>query len=318
MTTAIAAPEYGTEAWEADRANYIGASDVSAILGVSPFGSAYDVWASKKLGIKPEPSEAMMMGHLLEPVAASLYSRRFPDITLETRGTVAHPHAPWLRATIDRMATGPHGQFPLEIKSTSQYMAERWGDEGSDHVPDSVLVQVQTQLLVLDMPVAHVAVLIGGNTFRAPYVIEADREVQEMIFEQCEEFHTRFLAGDEEPPIAGPNAELHIKRKYATHSDLMLEAPAAVDTLIQELAQAKRDLDDAETREKAAKLQLMEFIGSSKGVVSRYGRVTWSETRGRESVDAKGLIAHLNVPADVVQSFTKVGAPFRTFRFTAK
>lgn len=317
MTSTLIEAEYGSEAWQQERRAYIGASDVPAILGMSPYGSAYDVWLAKKHGVQQEANFAMEMGHLLEPVVAELYRRRFPNAVLEPCGTVAHQYFPWLRATIDRKVTTEHGTFPLEIKSTSQYMAGEWGDEGTDQVPDHVTIQIQSQMLVSGDSKAHAAVLIGGNDFRAPYVIEADREVQEMIVEGCKDFYTRFVIGDEEPEITGPNTEKHLKRKYASHNDQMVTATEVVDQIVSEYARCKADLAVLEEKASTLKTSLMSFIGANKGLVSRNGRITWSESRGRESFDHKALIAHLNVPSDVVQSFTRAGAPYRTFRYTA-
>lgn len=311
------APAYGSPEWTAERRSYIGASDVPAIMGVSPYGSAYDVWLAKKQGIVPPQNEAMGMGHLLEPVVAELYQRRFPEVRLEMRGTIPHPKFDWLRATIDRMAITAQGEHPVEIKTTSAYLGENWGEEYSDLMPDHVLVQVQTQLMVLGLAYAHVAVLIGGNDFRAPFIVERDREIQQAILSECELFRTAYLVGDAEPECTGPNLEAHLKRKFATHTDVRLRADADGERWLKELAQAKAAKDVAEEQEKLAKTALMGIIGGNYGVEGVQGKAIWYSTRGRTSIDAKGLIAELNVPEDVVQRFTKQGADFRTFKFSA-
>ncbi len=318
MSTTIApVPAYGTPEWVADRRSYIGASDVAQILGVSPFGGSYDLYATKRGLVEIEETPALRMGHRLEPIVAELYAERFPDAQLREAVTMPHPQYPWLRATLDRIVDGPYGTHPLEIKTTNAFLHENWGDEGTDAIPDHVLVQVQTQMLVAEFSFAHVAVLIGGVDFRAPYIIERDREMQELILDRCADWHARYLAGDEVPEIDGPNAEQHLRRKYQSHSELMVTADEKAEALMVSLFDARAQQSYYEAIEGEAKAALMQIIGNHRGIIGKCGRITWAETKGRSSVDTKGLLAQLKVPESVLQQFTRTGAPSRQFRPTA-
>lgn len=309
-------PAYGSEAWVAERRSYVGASDVPAILGLSPFGSAYDV-ALQKRGLAGADlmTEAQRWGHYHEPAIAAEYQRRFPEVTLEQVGTLPHPKYSWLRATVDRLVHQPTGVVhPLEIKSTSEHLGYAWGDEETDAVPQHVVVQAQVQLMVLGLPFAHAAVLVGHSDCRLPYVIEADRETQEMIVEEVHAFYTRFMLGDELPAITGPNAEQHMRKRYATHSDVVLNLEGAQAELLATFLETYRQRKALEEAEAELKPRIMDLIGQNYGVKCDAGKVIWYATKGRTSIDTKGLIAHLKVPADVVDSFTKIGAASRTFR----
>ena len=50
------------------RSNYIGGSDVAAILGLSKYLTPYEVWESKVNGSRQDDNPAMLWGRLLEPV----------------------------------------------------------------------------------------------------------------------------------------------------------------------------------------------------------------------------------------------------------
>ena len=68
------------EEWLAYRRRGIGGSDVAAIMGISPFRTARDLYFGKR-GIAPfEDNEgnwvAMKMGHFLEDLVAKIYLRR--------------------------------------------------------------------------------------------------------------------------------------------------------------------------------------------------------------------------------------------------
>lgn len=315
--TAIATiePAYGSPEWTAERRNYIGASDVPAIMGLSPYGSAYDVWLQKRGLSTVDENAAMRWGHYHEGSIAAEYQRQFPDVTLETVGTLPHPKYSWLRATVDRLVTHPDGTVhPLEIKSTSEYLGKRWGQPGTDEVPDYVVVQTNVQFMVLEMSFGHAAVLVGHSDCRLPYLIERDRELEQMILDVTHDFHQRCVVGGEEPEITGPNTEAHLRRKYQTHTDVVRELDgdeAAIHAELMELFRTRKALEEQEEELKA---KVMKLISGDYGVRSAAGKSLWYETKGRESIDAKGLIKALNVPAEVVAQFTKRGTPSRTFR----
>lgn len=308
-------PTYGSAEWQAQRRNYIGASDVPAIMGLSPYGSAYDVWLQKRGLSTVDENAAMRWGHYHEGSIAAEYQRQFPDVTLETVGTLPHPKYSWLRATVDRLVTHPDGTVhPLEIKSTSEYLGKRWGQPGTDEVPDYVTVQTHVQLMVLDLSFAHAAVLVGHSDCRLPYLIERDRELEQMILDETHDFHQRCVVGGEEPEITGPNSEQHLRRKYQTHTDVVRELDGDEAALHAKYVALYRQIKALEEQEKELKTQVMQLIRGDYGVKSMAGKSIWYEQRGRESFDHKGLIKALNVPADVVAQYTMRGNPSRTFR----
>ena len=57
----------------------VGGSDVAAIFGVSPWTTPMELWLIKKGRMKPAAksnSNQLMMGHLLEPIAAYWYGQK--------------------------------------------------------------------------------------------------------------------------------------------------------------------------------------------------------------------------------------------------
>jgi len=64
----------------------------------------------------------------------------------------------------------------LEIKTAGEYKRSEW-EHG---IPVYYEVQVQHYMTVAGVPMAYVAVLIGGNTFKL-YEVDADPEVQRKL-----------------------------------------------------------------------------------------------------------------------------------------
>ena len=308
-------PAYGSPEWQAQRRQYIGASDVPAIMGCSPYTGRYGVWLQKRGLAEVGENAAMRWGHYHEPNVAREYQRAFPDVYLETVGTLPHPRFQWLRATVDRLVHRPDGTVhPLEIKSTSEYLGKRWGQPGTDEVPDYVLVQAQVQLMVLGLTWAHAAVLVGHSDCRLPYVIEQDLELQDMILDATHEFHQRYVIGGEEPEIDGPDAEAHLRRKFVGHTDVVRDLEGEEAALLLAYFSARAERIAAEEREDALKPQLLQLIAGDYGVRSAAGKALWASTKGRTTVDYKSLIDALKVPADIVQQYTRVGPPTRSLK----
>ena len=180
MTIATISPDIDRAAWLAERQNGIGASEAAAAIGVSPYDTPLDLFL-RKTGQKPpvETTRAMMIGLLMEPVLAELYSEEtgvgFADAQAFRRSELV----PWMFATLDRVRTD--GRI-VELKTAGARVASEWGEAGSDQIPAHYLVQVIHQMVVAEATVADVAVLIGGQDFRV-YTVERDDAVAERLVE---------------------------------------------------------------------------------------------------------------------------------------
>lgn len=186
-----------TERQLARRSEYIGGSEIPAILGVDIYQNAADIFASKVFGMDRISNEAMQMGNLLEPVVAQL----------------AEPHLGKMRAVgterrikdtpclihVDRIVVADRN--PVEIKTAgllTPYGADRdeWGEAGTDEVPERVIVQAAAQMAATDRPVCHVPALLGGRGF-VMFKINFDEELWRHILSKV----TAFWVNHVEPKI---------------------------------------------------------------------------------------------------------------------
>jgi len=80
----------------------IGASQVAAALGISPFQTPANL-AMELLGRIPPPeeNEAMRIGNIMEPAIAQIYMDREEMIIHPWEETCVHPHFDWLIAHPD-------------------------------------------------------------------------------------------------------------------------------------------------------------------------------------------------------------------------
>lgn len=283
------------------RSTGLGGSDAAAACGVSRWKSPFQLYLEKR-GEAPafEGNEATKWGHLLEPVVRQEYAERSGRIVRLPAETFRHPKYPFMIAHPDGVTDD---RRLYEGKTAGRDYG--WGPDGSDEIPEDYLLQVQHYMLVLDLPVADLAVLIGGQDYRQ-YEIPADRELQEMLVEAEAELWQRIERGDPPPPSSQEDARL-----LYGHSSIAgnVEAAAEIATAcerIKELKAQKKNVEaEIEQRELEIKLALGEL-----DTLTNNGRVlaTWKAAKPRESFDTAAFKAE---HPDLYPQFVKTGDPSR-------
>jgi len=182
--------------WHARRREYVGASDVAAVLGLGRYGSPAEVWAHK-VGEAPEiGNEAMALGTAIEPYTLAAAAKML-GVTVHdgaSLGTLVCDDAPHLSCHLDGWVAGNEcisadeakaigaahalDPIPVEAKWTAAVDAPAeydalaaWLDAGADMaafpVPGSQVegyyVQVQAQMAVTGAPYAYLVALLGDR-----------------------------------------------------------------------------------------------------------------------------------------------------------
>jgi predicted phage-related endonuclease len=281
----------GWSAEERQRLGYrIGSSEVPSILDLEGVDTPAHVYRAKVYDIRPEVTEPMTWGHLLEAPIALEWCRRNRAV-IDEIGLVARDGAPWHQSTIDRRVRecpvtrkGPiqlgagHGECLLEVKNVGFASASRWHKE----IPDRIYAQILHQLYVTGYPHAHYACLVGGNVLKQG-IVYADREkkVMDYVVGEVDRFRTEhLLAGIEPPWDVSEKPDKMIALDEATH-------PERVGTLdiegvgeVMAYAQAARAKSDAEAERKrcVARLRQLadgkEFVTFSGELAYRLGPTT--------------------------------------------
>ena len=193
---AIKTTNLSRQDWLALRQSGIGGSDIAAILGVSPYATAYDIYQSKTQPLADEDmNEFAYWGTVLEDTVAREFSKRSGLKIQNVNFLMRHPEHRWAIANIDRAIINrdvsgnvrfKDGKLTtdqiVEIKTASEYVGKNWGNEDSDEVPDQYQCQAQWYMGVTGVEVCHMAVLIGGNKYRQ-YKIERHQDFIDYLFE---------------------------------------------------------------------------------------------------------------------------------------
>jgi len=289
----------------------IGSSEIAAVVGLSPYATALDIYA-RKLGIEDEQpdNEFMRWGRMLEPVIADRYAQRY-HVDLVTSPTVRHPEHEWMVASPDRIYAD--GSRLVEIKNVSASRAYEWGEAGSTRVPERYYLQVLWQMAVTGIHRADLAALVGGNDLRV-YDVAYDPTLVEYLTHVGREFWVDHVLAGVPPEIDDLTAAgRYLAVRYPRDSGETIEADWEIELWIDRLREAREILESAEATRQEAELRIKEFMGEASTLVGRNGRVTYKSTKDVVIVDWKAAVMEAKVAREVIAAHTSVRPGSRRF-----
>ena len=255
--------------WHALRTNGIGGSEVAAIVGLSPWESRFSLWHRKRGSLGGQQvNDGMDWGTRLEPVVCAKFAETHDMLDVQPAGTYRHHERTWQLANVDRLLFDdefrPGPVAFLEAKTAHQFDAWEWGKEGTEDIPPYYRCQVMHYLDVLELPVAHVAVLIGGSDYRE-YQIKYDATEAEWLRAEAEKFWNEVLGG-EAPPLDGSDATYEAVREL--HPLINGEEVDLDADLYDAYVDTKALAETTATEHKRIKAELLAAMGEA-----RYARV---------------------------------------------
>lgn len=322
------------EEWLKARQTGIGGTDIGAIIGVSKFATAVDVW-QRKLGTAPdkETTEAMYWGTVLEDVVAHEYQRRNGVKVQRVKDMLRHPEHNWMLANIDRGIVCPeisgtvrwkNGRLTtrklLEVKTANAFAASEWGEEGSDELPLTYNAQSQWYMGVTGAEECAFAVLIGGSDYRE-YLVKRDDELIEHLIEQGRRFwFDHVLTGVAPDPV---NAE-DLAKLYPKHEKPTVEAGDDEHAAYLRLLGVRKEIAELTEIEEELVFSLKKRM-EDNAVLAWNGSTlaTWKANKDSKKTDWEAVAKELgrqvepDYLAAVTEAHTKVKPGARPFKVVA-
>jgi putative phage-type endonuclease len=259
--------------WHAARASGIGASEIAAVLGLSPWESRFSLW-HRKAGTMPPVEETVVMrlGTVLEAPLAELFAAQHPELRIKRTGTWRSRLRSWQLCNPDRLASdrgGPTGRsffgsVPVEIKWAPY--SDGWGPAGSDEIPVHYRCQVLWQLDVLGAPFGYLAALVGAD-YRE-YYVEYDPEDCALLRDAGAAFVASLPQGDfpGEPPNIDESGHTFraLKRIHPDIEDREVELTHGTAAMYREALEGARV---AASLEQYAKNVVLDSMGTARRAV---------------------------------------------------
>ncbi|MFM9368092.1 YqaJ viral recombinase family protein [Streptomyces sp. Da 82-17] len=322
----VAPPGLEREQWLTVRRTGVGGSEVAAVLGMSRYSSAYEVYLDKRGELpldrprSPELAEAAFWGLAHEPTIASVFADRTGLGVVEGPGTVAHVERRWMLANVDRYVIEAGEAAPsslLEIKTRSAFQLDEW----LGGVPDGPALQTHWYLAVTGYSHAHVAALLGGNRL-VVHRVERDEQLVEHLVALVGEFWQGVLDGTPPPIDGSPATEELLGHLYDVRAGAETVAdPAEVLPLLERRRELKareqrtadelREVDN-KLRATAGEAEVVKVQGevaftwkqsgpvSAKRLAAAHPELAARYTRPVDALDTKCLAAE---HPDVVRPF---------------
>lgn len=283
MTTEYLTPRDEAE-WLAWRAQDITSTDTSALFGLSPYATPFELWHAKRNGGGDgfSDNDRMQAGRHIEPAIASLVAER-EGVTVLPFKVYARDTAARLGSSFDFRIEGVEdslnaatseiaalcrrlGPGVLECKNVD-FLAfrDKWT---ADECPAHIEIQLQHQLEVTGLAWGVVAALVGGNTVWL-YVRERDLAVGRAIRVKVAEFWASQAAGVSPPPVMPDDADALIALYQYAEPGKIFDArgDAELETLVREYHRIGREVDDLEDIRKGQRAQIMERVGDASKVL---------------------------------------------------
>lgn len=283
----------------------IGASEIGAIAGLSPWDDALSVYC-RKVGLVEEgarDSSAAHWGLRLEPVVAAAYEEETGIVlTGDGRTTYRHPEHSFVLATPDRIAAD--GSRLVEIKTANHRQLPFWGESGSGEIPQQYLAQVMWQALATGHRLVDIAVLIDQSDFRR-YSVAFDEELAGYLLEIGREFwHESVLPA--RPPEAAlhSSAKRYLDARYPRSNGEMRFASEQAEkyaAALKETRFQKAFIEDEEARLVTA---LKAEIGDADGLVTSLGEITWKSPKPSLVTDWQAVARALEAPPALIATHT--------------
>lgn len=294
-------------AWLADRATYIGGTDVYRIVS----GDALGVYLDKRgMTEVDEGNEYTEWGMRLERVILEAYAEKTGQKLRFFDAPIRHKTYPFLAANLDAEAENEYGDVRIpDAKNVSGWKAHEWGEDGGTKAPEGYVAQVMHYCYIRGRDAGDLAALIGGHDFRIIHVPYRKDVYEDLILPDLIDFWTNHVEKGipPDPNFEHERALERIKKLNALSGGTTEVIPATDDVLRlvaaqKSLAKIAKQVEAKQSEVKAALHYLIGdhaavAVGDTGIVLKRVDtKATWVEAHER----AASWHVRVNVPKNYI------------------
>lgn len=251
--TLLHSSETGSEDWAHSRKFGIGGSEVSSILGLNEYKSAYTLWAEKTGLIEPEPVSnwAVRFGKEFEAPILKMWAEDNPQFEVFTTGTYALTGFDYLQASPDALARDREtGEWVIVEVKTARYA---W-----NQTPPGYRAQVIHYMTVMGIQRSVIVAVAGWNWYEE-WIDLDEWEAESQNFQVS--LFWKHVQENQAPTFDGSDSTYETVRKL--HPDIDPEEEVEIDGL-HHLALANAAFDEAKLELNRAKSKVLDLMGRAK------------------------------------------------------
>jgi putative phage-type endonuclease len=291
--------------WLRERRTYLGATDIVAIMGASPWKTPLAVYLEKTGEVEPEPPNAQMLrGLRMEPYVARIYTDETGEVLRKASFCRWPEPARFIAASPDYERIRDHRL--VEIKTHSPHIANEYGPSGSDIIPLHERLQAVWQMHVTGRgPVAYLIALFGVDDVRI-YEVEYDIGVSRKMEAAAIEFWDYNVRGRVAPDPTENDGEL-LASLYPQHTARTVDSDDELEEIVARLEAARAAREGAEQAEERCVARLKAAMGFAKALRTSRGVFTWRNRKGAPAW--KAIAQELNPSEELIRKHTPEHGP---------
>lgn len=309
--------------WLEQRKTGIGGSDVSAVLGLSPFRSPLDVYLEKTHQAEQQPeNDAMYWGTKLEELVAKKYSEETGLEVRKVNSILRSKDFPMLIGNIDRAVCVEKGKLPvvkgefrtnkiLECK-TARSQTQDWGNAGTDEVPEYYLTQCLHYLGLTGCQTCDLAVLFLESRKFQIYTIQADTDFITRLQNHLAFWWEKHVVKNVPP---APRSFEDVQKLFKKSVAITKTATDEIEYFASQFAELKRMRTNIDEKMNALKDSIATYLGDADTLVNVSGTplITWKTGKDKTTTDWQSLAISLGATESQIQAHTKTTNGNRTF-----
>ncbi len=286
-----------------DRNNFIGSSEISAVMGVNPYMTALKLWAVKSKKVEPDDlsgNEAVEWGVRLEDVVGKKFAEKHDVKVMAYKKRYYHKEYPFLSCELDRIITGT--DEALECKTCNAWAWKEW--ENPDELPLHYIHQVNFAMGITGRKKMWVACLCGGQKYVEKEVLFSQK-LFDLQVERAVKFWDMVQKG-EQPMTVSDDNKFMIDLYPENVTDDIVEANEEVENLIALRQETKMHIDEMNKEKAAIEAKLKDYIGEASGLKTMKYKVTWKKQNTRPSFDTETMQKNGHYELYVIPNSTRV------------
>lgn len=255
-----------------NRKEYIGSSDISSIVNLNKYRSAYEVWYQKTTGEETPDNDAMFWGRTLEPAILFGTAQRYEYEIVHSNHFATHDVHTFFGATADAIGIKDKVKFVVEIKCTTNFNKHF----NETDVPQEYILQAMWLMGIHKVNECRFYVLFNGNKDKE-YIYKFDEELFNQLVEKALQFWELVQTNTPPEMIVAED----INRIELT--DQEVEADEEMKLLCIRLKDVNRYIKLYETEKKEIMDRIKLFLKGKTTLVSQ-GEVVCKMTRQKKEI----------------------------------
>lgn len=252
------------------RVNFIGGSDIAAILGISPWKTAVDLWLEKTQPSDDDAKEsaAISRGSRLEPYIIDMIEKEYGQTIVKRNQRYVDSIEPFFSCEVDCETESDN----VEIKTVHPFKAKEWGDLDTDQLPLHYIAQIQWGLGITGKSVCQVYALIGDDLRR--YTVQRDDETISAMRARAKQFWLDCVVPKVCPAVdfTDPKTLDSLKKLYPGNDGKSIQATEQHEHWRAVFEDAKAAVKRYETVAEGAQAHILAEMGNANCLEFRDGK----------------------------------------------